>query len=292
MKIFLGILEADVLSKLSSHSGGENGNAVMEGLHSKVTEIDPRRLAAGEIDEILCIAEVLCWLGRRFKYINDEGDGLEDEADDLEEGAQVEDVRNQSHLLEERSRVTARPRHESSDSIDFWGSPSTHSSTTGNKDSIWSEEQSSSFSKAQTTVDAQSSYEFDPDATFNDDIASGPHSSPSTQAGGTGHSSSRHIDDAPSSDINHVHGHFPVEESLSLCNCSATADGDSICNCSVDFDIPTQPPRSRRSGSLSSIDFEREIDSFERSQNTTTRHNERAAVSTGRPSAGLLVSSF
>ncbi|KAF7795319.1 hypothetical protein EIP86_006475 [Pleurotus ostreatoroseus] len=52
MKIFLGVLENDVL--------GEDVG---------LSAVDPRRLAAGEWDEVVFVGEVLCWLGKVFGVI-------------------------------------------------------------------------------------------------------------------------------------------------------------------------------------------------------------------------------
>lgn len=52
MKIFLGVLETDVL--------GEDVG---------LSAVDPRRLAAGEWDEVVFVGEVLCWLGKVFGFI-------------------------------------------------------------------------------------------------------------------------------------------------------------------------------------------------------------------------------
>ena len=49
MKIFLGVFESDVLR-------GEDVG---------LSEVDPRRLAAGEEEEVEFVGELLCWLGRR-----------------------------------------------------------------------------------------------------------------------------------------------------------------------------------------------------------------------------------
>ncbi|TBU27150.1 hypothetical protein BD311DRAFT_760887 [Dichomitus squalens] len=49
MKIFLGVLENDVLS-------GEDVG---------LSELDPRRVASGEEEEVEFVGELLCWLGRR-----------------------------------------------------------------------------------------------------------------------------------------------------------------------------------------------------------------------------------
>jgi hypothetical protein len=52
MKIFLGVLETDILQ-------------VDVGL----SLLDPRRLACGEREEVTFVAELLCWIGRRMKLI-------------------------------------------------------------------------------------------------------------------------------------------------------------------------------------------------------------------------------
>ncbi|KAI0304288.1 hypothetical protein B0F90DRAFT_1625659 [Multifurca ochricompacta] len=49
MKIFLGVLETDVLSE-----------------DVGLSDIDPRRLAAGEWEEVVFIAQLLCWLGKQM----------------------------------------------------------------------------------------------------------------------------------------------------------------------------------------------------------------------------------
>ncbi len=54
MKIFLGVLEGDVL-------GEDIG----------LSDIDPRRLATGEWDEVVFVGEVLCWLGKIRHIIPD-----------------------------------------------------------------------------------------------------------------------------------------------------------------------------------------------------------------------------
>ncbi|KZV95263.1 hypothetical protein EXIGLDRAFT_735563 [Exidia glandulosa HHB12029] len=52
MKIFLGVLEADVLQE-------EIG----------LSEVDPRRLANGEWEEVVCVGRVLVWVARRMGYL-------------------------------------------------------------------------------------------------------------------------------------------------------------------------------------------------------------------------------
>jgi hypothetical protein len=52
MKIFLGVLETDILK-------ADVG----------LSDVDPRRLADGEWDEVFFIAELLCWIGRKMGFI-------------------------------------------------------------------------------------------------------------------------------------------------------------------------------------------------------------------------------
>ncbi|KAF9528050.1 hypothetical protein CPB83DRAFT_855240 [Crepidotus variabilis] len=56
VKIFLGILETDFLR-----------------MDVGLSHIDPRRLAEGEVGEMVFIAELLCWIGRRKKLIRKNG---------------------------------------------------------------------------------------------------------------------------------------------------------------------------------------------------------------------------
>ncbi|KDR84247.1 hypothetical protein GALMADRAFT_220034 [Galerina marginata CBS 339.88] len=51
MKIFLGVLELDVLK-------ADVG----------LSNVDPRRLADGEWEEVMFVAEILCWMGRRVDF--------------------------------------------------------------------------------------------------------------------------------------------------------------------------------------------------------------------------------
>lgn len=54
MKIVLGVLEDDVL-----------------GVDVGLEDVDPRRLAEGEADEVRYVGEVLCWLGRKTGYLDE-----------------------------------------------------------------------------------------------------------------------------------------------------------------------------------------------------------------------------
>lgn len=50
MKIFLGVLEHDIL-----------------GMDVGLSDVDPRRLAKGEWDEVVYVAEILCWIGVQLR---------------------------------------------------------------------------------------------------------------------------------------------------------------------------------------------------------------------------------
>jgi hypothetical protein len=57
MKIFLGVLETDFLQT-----------------DVGLSDLDPRRLADGEWEEVLFIAELLCWVGRRAGLVSESND--------------------------------------------------------------------------------------------------------------------------------------------------------------------------------------------------------------------------
>ena len=60
MKIFLGVLETDFLQ-----------------MDVGISDLDPRRLADGEWEEVLYIAEVLCWVGRRTGLVSASDDDMD-----------------------------------------------------------------------------------------------------------------------------------------------------------------------------------------------------------------------
>jgi hypothetical protein len=60
MKIFLGVLENDFLQ-----------------MDVGISDLDPRRLADGEWEEVLYIAELLCWVGRRAGLVSASDDDMD-----------------------------------------------------------------------------------------------------------------------------------------------------------------------------------------------------------------------
>ncbi|KAF8329915.1 hypothetical protein F5887DRAFT_105365 [Amanita rubescens] len=50
MKIFLGVLEHDIL-----------------GMDVGLSDVDPRRLARGEWEDVVYVAEILCWIGTQLR---------------------------------------------------------------------------------------------------------------------------------------------------------------------------------------------------------------------------------
>ena len=60
MKIFLGVLETDYLQ-----------------MDVGISDLDPRRLADGEWEEVLYIAEILCWVGRRAGLVSAHHDDMD-----------------------------------------------------------------------------------------------------------------------------------------------------------------------------------------------------------------------
>lgn len=55
MKIFLGVLETDVLQ-----------------MDVGLSDVDPKRLGNGEWDEVVFVGELLCWVGRRIGLLDEE----------------------------------------------------------------------------------------------------------------------------------------------------------------------------------------------------------------------------
>jgi hypothetical protein len=60
MKIFLGVLETDFLQ-----------------MDVGISDLDPRRLADGDWEEVLYIAELLCWVGRRAGLVSASDDDMD-----------------------------------------------------------------------------------------------------------------------------------------------------------------------------------------------------------------------
>ena len=60
MKIFLGVLETDFLQ-----------------MDVGISDLDPRRLADGEWEEVLYIAKLLCWVGRRAGLVSASDDDMD-----------------------------------------------------------------------------------------------------------------------------------------------------------------------------------------------------------------------
>jgi hypothetical protein len=102
MKIFLGVLENDILQ-----------------MDVGLSEVDPRKLAAGEWDEVVFVGELLCWLGRQSGILTDDAPGDKLQAGEEEKDDELEDVFGKAldNTVSSNSRGSA-------------GSPSTRSSMT------------------------------------------------------------------------------------------------------------------------------------------------------------------
>jgi len=115
MKIFLGILETDVVNE-----------------DIGLSDIDPRRLAAGEWEEVVFIAKLLCWLGKQT--------GL------------LPSKHNSSARLPKGSSSVADGSAESRGSITF---PSTRSTTTNSINSTLSFDRE--YQESDTTLQSMHS---------------------------------------------------------------------------------------------------------------------------------------
>lgn len=115
MKIFLGVLETDVVNE-----------------DIGLSDIDPRRLAAGEWEEVVFVAKLLCWLGKQA--------GL------------LPSKQNSSASLPRRPSSAA---DESTESRGFVTSPSTRSTTTNSINSTLSFDRE--YQESDTTLQSMHS---------------------------------------------------------------------------------------------------------------------------------------
>ena len=96
MKIFLGVLESDVIQEPVG-----------------LSDVDPRKLAVGEWDEVVFVGELLCWLGKKNGiipldcYVNqdEEDDGNpededEEDRDGEEDRDEEEDENRSTHMYD------------------------------------------------------------------------------------------------------------------------------------------------------------------------------------------------
>ncbi|KAK7677723.1 hypothetical protein QCA50_019275 [Cerrena zonata] len=104
MKIFLGVLESDVIQEAVG-----------------LSDVDPRKLAVGEWDEVVFVGELLCWLGKKSGLLpigdpqeeGEEGEEGWEESRDIYEVAEEEDDDNMFLVKETRE---PEPRASSSKS--------------------------------------------------------------------------------------------------------------------------------------------------------------------------------
>ena len=104
MKIFLGVLENDVL--------GEDVG---------LSDVDPRKLAEGEWDEVVFVGELLCWLGKKYGIIPVNT-----------VNSQASSIRQQEELLDASIFMHTNPV----DVRAHTPSPTTHSTATTTRDSM------------------------------------------------------------------------------------------------------------------------------------------------------------
>ncbi|KAI0059644.1 hypothetical protein BV25DRAFT_1840263 [Artomyces pyxidatus] len=113
MKIFLGVLEADVV-------GRDVG----------LSDIDPRRLAAGEWEETVFVAELLCWLGKQMGLLLADDGSISQPPERVARGhgdgsAHADGDRNLPRMLSPSTRSTVTNSMASALSIDGEGGKDT-----------------------------------------------------------------------------------------------------------------------------------------------------------------------
>lgn len=225
MKVFLGVLEDDVL-----------------GVDVGLEELDPRRLADGEEEEVVYVGEVLCWLGKKMHYITKEG------------------LPARTTSLHRRDLLPlAGPERPSS--------PSTLSTSLKSSLSLHD-----SVAESQTTI-AQDS--FDDGTPINDEyerasIPSYHHTDDMTDSFDYTASQSRiyDVEDFPASPQKRRAERLPTsdfeptfEEDEPL---ASESEGESFCDCPQDLSMcSTVHPSIRTDGYISKVHVDSEIRSFE-----------------------------
>ncbi|THH04991.1 hypothetical protein EW145_g5117 [Phellinidium pouzarii] len=251
MKIFLGVLEDDVL-----------------GVDVGLEEVDPRRLANGEREEVAYVAEVLCWLGKKMNYLSK--DGLS--------------VGNMAY-----SRDNAQGDAYETAPL----SPSVHSTASTSRDSSLLMHSTRSLRESQTTV---SNHDASEDELFALSFQPSYHHTPSFF---------EDPDAAPMpSRINEVDD-FPPTQSRRRREVTDFMDEvdseedqveDSFCHCPLDS--PTKSnnaPSIRTSGYLEHMSFDDELKSYEAWKEETAQLSPRSRSHThsaGRPKPRLSGSQF
>ncbi|KAI0647802.1 hypothetical protein C8Q79DRAFT_906611 [Trametes meyenii] len=215
MKIFLGVLESDVLG----------------GMDVGLSDVDPRRLAAGEEEEVVFVGELLRWLGRQR--------GI------LPPGAGPSGKDDSPPTLPARARRRA-------------ASPSSHSTVTSGVQSNLSM-MPTTLAETDTTVMSVASEPLAP--LTHAELPSLPQLSPS------GHDNARSYGDSAKPPPRCIH---EVEE-LSFLDGEAdvsVSDSTSVCHCAcsdAEDDLPvtpTTPLPVRRSGRIHRADEKSEVDFY------------------------------
>jgi len=86
MKVFLGILRNDVLQ-----------------MDAGLSDVDPRKLAAGGLDEVVFVGELLCWLAKQRGLLPPE---TVETLQDVEDSSVLPKLRTRARSLSTRSTVT------------------------------------------------------------------------------------------------------------------------------------------------------------------------------------------
>ncbi|KAI0771230.1 hypothetical protein BD413DRAFT_65552 [Trametes elegans] len=222
MKIFLGVLETDVL----------------DGMDIGLSDVDPRRVAAGEEEEAVFVGELLCWLGRQRGILPPGA------------GPSQKDDAPPTLPLHARRRAA---------------SPSTQSTVTSGTHSNLSM-MPTALAETDTTVMSIASEPLAPLPHAElPDLPSFPP--PSDHGGSTGRSTSLrtqprciHEYEDPSFLDSHLYADQSFSDTTSVCHCTCSDDGGGD-------DLPRTPTRPlpvRRTGWIHEADEKSELDLYHR----------------------------
>ena len=286
MKIFLGVLETDILQR-----------------DLGLSNVDPRRLAEGEWDEVVFVGELLCWVARRIGLLD-----VNAKVDVTAHAPQAEEIpasssRGRSNKGRRRRRGVSEPYppHPELDteSVFYCGS----STTTMTMTTKHTQQTLSSFGLGESRIESDTTVDYN----NNEEELSDP-STPSSLLSFLPPPSTppRCIHQIPSpslllsADLD-TDGSFPFpptppkpsnDTERSFCTCPPSLAK----HLPIEHDHPSLSPSSsvspsvRRDGYIQQVDEDFEVESFERSRGTIFLDTSTSSLMAGRDGLKALVS--
>ncbi|EJC98090.1 uncharacterized protein FOMMEDRAFT_149498 [Fomitiporia mediterranea MF3/22] len=253
MKIFIGVLADDVL-----------------GIDVGLGELDPRRLAEGRREEVLRVAEVLCWLGKRMSYISQDGLAV-------------------GNVARSRDTFNIAGGSGNGGNVDGPTSPSLLSAVSTNHDDSLLVHSTRSFDESHTTISTHDVLEDDSqDLQANESVnfISQHFLRPSRREREDSllhaeHTHLHQVDDSSLAQLCPIRRPSRRYDSDSEGSSDSRTDNDSFCDCPNDvLGSSNITPPIRTTGHLETIDFEDELRLYE----LRRRMNPKPRISNSSPS--------